>query len=242
MALTRVLVVDDEPEIQYFLRSCLSGRGFAVQAAATGTAALAAADRWHPDAVILDLMLPDLDGFEVLKRLRKWTELPVVVVSGRDRDADKVRALDLGADDYVTKPFSVDELLARLRAVLRRSGRGRASPAGKTGFRCGRLQVDFERQYVAVDGAPVQLTPTEYRLLKELTTNAGKLLTHSVLLGRVWGAEYLDEADYLPAFVRRLRKKIEPDPANPCYILTEHRAGYRFASPETFDGQAEGPD
>jgi len=240
MARLRVLVVDDEREMQFFLRSCLTSRGYVVQVAGGGAEALATTERWRPDVMILDLIMPDLDGFEVLSRLREWSELPVIVVSARDRDADKVRALDLGADDYLTKPFSVDELLARVRAVLRRTGRGRSRPVGRPVFQCGRLRVDYERELVSVGGAPVRLTPTEYSLLKELTTNAGKLLTHSVLLGRIWGPEYLDEPDYLPAFVRRLRRKLEPDPKNPTYILTEHRAGYRFVDPEGFPGSAAG--
>lgn len=236
MAGERILVVDDEPEIQFYLRTCLVPRGYLVETASTGAEALFCVERWRPDAVILDLLLPDVDGFRVLSQLRGWSEVPVVVISARDRDTDKVRALDAGADDYVTKPFSVDELLARIRALLRRVGRGRGYPSSRAVFRCGRLQVDYERQCVLVDDTAVKLTPTEYSLLKELTTNAGRLLTHSVLLSRVWGPEYVNESDYLPAYVRRLRKKIEPDPKAPRYILTEHRAGYRFAPPERFEG------
>ena len=235
MARTRVLVVDDEREMQSYLRQCLTLRGYAIQLSSTGAEALRTVERWRPDAMLLDLLLPDVDGFEVLSRLREWSEVPVVVISGRDRDADKVRALDLGADDYVTKPFSLDELLARLRAVIRRASQRQARPAGRTAFECGRLRVDYERELVTVDGVPIRVTPTEYSLLKELTTNAGKLLTHSLLLARIWGPEYVDEPDYLPAFIRRLRRKLEPDPSNPRYILTEHRAGYRFVAPESLE-------
>lgn len=225
----RILVVDDEAEILRLVESVLSGP-YSVQCTSSAAEALALVERDEPDLVVLDLLMPSIDGFEVCRRLRRWSQVPILVLSGHDRPGDKAKALDLGADDYLTKPFSVDELLARLRAILRRVMRPEhtAPPT----LVAGALSIDFDRQQVLVSQREVRLTPTEFRLLRELAVQPGKLMTHSMLLRRVWGPEYRDELDYLRVFIRRLRRKIEPDPDDPQYIITESRAGYRFRIPE----------
>lgn len=233
----RILIVDDESEILRLFESVLSGP-YQVQGTSNGTEALAAVERDQPDLVVLDLLMPGLDGFEVCRRLRRWSQVPIIVLSGRDRPGDKVRALDLGADDYLTKPFSVEELLARIRAILRRVGRPELT--GPPTLVAGELRIDFDRQQVSMAGREVRLTPTEFNLLRELAAQPGKLMTHRMLLQRVWGPEYRDELEYLRVFVRRLRRKIEPDPDQPRYILTESRAGYRFHVPEVNQAPGEG--
>jgi two-component system KDP operon response regulator KdpE len=221
----RVLVVDDEPQIIRALRVALTAQGYDVVASVNGEQALDAAATTPPDAVILDLGLPGLSGLEVCRSLREWSQVPILVLSARSAEREKVAALDLGADDYVTKPFGMDEVLARLRAALRRSS---ATPPTEAQFETGELRIDFGRRLVTVGGKEVHLTPTEYSLLKLLVANPDRVLTHGMLLRSVWGSEYGEEAHYLRVFVRQLRQKIEPDPSRPRYILTEPGVGYRF--------------
>jgi two-component system KDP operon response regulator KdpE len=222
----RILVVDDEPQILRALGTMLRGAGFTVDTAATADAALAAAAAHPPAAVILDLVLPDGSGTDVTRELRTWTEAPVIVLSAVGEESEKIAALDAGADDYVTKPFSVDELLARLRAVLRRS----APDAGPV-LEVGELRIDVPQRFVTRAGERVKLTPHEFDLLRVLAQNRGKLLTHRMLLNEVWGPSYQAEAHYLHVYVSHLRAKIEPDPARPRYVLTEPGAGYRLVDP-----------
>jgi two-component system KDP operon response regulator KdpE len=224
--MTRGLVVDDEPQILRALQTSLKGAGYEVDTATTGEQALTAAAVRPPDAVILDLVLPDMSGTEVSKELRAWSTVPVIVLSVVGDEQEKVAALDAGADDYVTKPFSVDELLARLRAALRR-----AEPSPEPVLTIGDLRVDLEARDVTFEGKPVQLTPHEYGLLTLLARNEGKLLTHQAILREVWGRAYSDESHYLHVYVSQLRRKIEPDPARPRYILTEPGVGYRLVDP-----------
>jgi two-component system KDP operon response regulator KdpE len=222
---TRVLIVDDEPQIRRALRTSLRAHGYEVATAATGEEGLALAVDAAPDLVLLDLGLPDLDGTEVIHRLRAFSEVPVIVLSVRDQQADKVAALDAGADDYVTKPFGMEELLARLRAALRRAQPEEPAPPLQ---RFGELEVDLAKRLVRLRGRPVHLTRTEYALLEALVTNPGKLLTHQWLLRRVWGHGYGEESHYLRVYVRALRKKLGDDAAAPALILTEPGVGYRW--------------
>ena len=223
--MTRVLVVDDEPQIRRALRTSLEAHGYEVTTAGNGAEALVSAVDAAPDVLLLDLGLPDLDGTEVVRRLRAFSEVPVIVVSVRDQQADKVAALDAGADDYVTKPFGMEELLARLRATLRRSHPD--EPKAPV-IRFGDLEVDLTRRLVSVGGDPVHLTKTEYALLEALVTNPGKLLTHQWLLRRVWGMGYGQESHYLRVYVRALRRKLGDAAAAPSLILTEPGVGYRW--------------
>jgi len=222
--MTRVLVVDDEPQIRRALRTSLDAHGYEVLAAGTGEEAVLAAAEKSPDVVFLDLGLPDVDGVEVISRIRSFSEVPIIVVSVRELQADKVAALDAGADDYVTKPFGMEELLARLRASLRRHP-DEPSPAE---LRYGSLDIDLGRRLVTRSGARIHLTKTEYALLEALATNPGKLLTHQWLLRRVWGPGYGGESHYLRVYVRSLRKKLGDDAAAPTLILTEPGVGYRW--------------
>jgi two-component system KDP operon response regulator KdpE len=222
---TRVLVVDDEPQIRRSLRTTLAANGYEVHEAGTGEDALAAAAAEVPDLLVLDLGLPDMDGTEVIRRLRGWSDVPVIVLSVRDRQDDKIAALDAGADDYVTKPFGLGELLARIRAAQRRSNRA-SDLAPVLSF--GGLTVDLERRLVSVDGRVVHLTPTEYRLLEALVRHPGKLLTQRWLLQTVWGGGYGDEANYLRVYVRQLRQKLGDRADAPRFILTEPGVGYRW--------------
>ncbi len=224
--MNRVLVVDDEPQILRALRTSLRGAGYEVETAETAEAALTALAVNPPDAVILDLVLPDGRGTEVCRELRTWSSIPVIVLSVVGEEREKVAALDAGADDYVTKPFGIDELLARLRAALRRR-----EPSGEPVVEIGALRIDLEKQSVHVDGRLVQLTPHEFALLRALARAPGKLMTHSALLREVWGRAYGDESHYLHVYVSQLRRKLEPDPARPRYILTEPGAGYRLVEP-----------
>jgi len=223
--MTAVLVVDDEPQIVRALRTSLGAHGYEVHAASTGEEALAAAAAQPLDVVILDLGLPDLDGTEVVRRLRTWSAVPVIVLSVRETQADKVAALDAGADDYVTKPFGMEELLARMRAAMRRATPAESGPAV---MRFGELEVDLARRLVRRDGRPVHLTPTEYSLLEAMVRNPSKLLTHHWLLRRVWGPGYGDESHYLRVYVRALRRKLGDDAGSPQYITTEPGVGYRW--------------
>ena len=223
--MTRVLVVDDEPQILRALATNLRARGYEVDLAGTGEAALTLAQRHRPDAVILDLGLPGIDGLEVIRGLRGWTAVPIVVLSVREREADKVAALDVGADDYVTKPFGMGELLARLRAALRR-----ATPAEEQAVvRTDHLSVDLAaKRVVDADGEDVRLTPTEWAIVELLVRNPGKLVSQRQLLHDVWGPQYATETNYLRVYLAQIRRKLEPDPARPRYFLTEPRMGYRF--------------
>ena len=223
----RVLVVDDEPQILRALRATLRGAGYDVQTADTAEAALVSAAAHPPEAVILDLVLPDGNGTEVARELRTWTSAPIIVLSAVGEEHQKIEALDAGADDYVTKPFGVDELLARLRAVLRR-----ATPTQEPVIEIGALHIDVPERIVTVDGARVRLSPHEFDLLRVLAQNEGKLLTHRTLLREVWGPAYQVEAHYLHVYVSQLRRKIEPEPSSPRYILTEPGAGYRLVEPD----------
>lgn len=220
----RVLIVDDEPAIRRFLRASLAAHGYAVFEAENGQAALSAVTAERPDLIILDLGLPDLDGIEVTRLLREWTRIPIIILSVRGQEADKIAALDAGADDYVTKPFGAGELLARMRVALRRAGQSGAEPV----FSSDDLVVDLARRVVMVAGQEVQLTPTEYDLLRVLVTNAGKVLTHRQLLREVWGMGYEQEMHMLRVNVSNLRRKIESDPTRPRHVLTEPGVGYRL--------------
>ena len=218
-----ILVVDDEPQFLRALVTNLRGAGYDVATATTAAEALSAAGLRPPDAVVLDLLLPDGTGTEVARELRTWTDVPIVLVSAVGDEDEKIAALDAGADDYVTKPFAVGELLARLRAVLRR-----AAPSGEPVVRVGAIEIDLEKQAVSVDGEPVHLTPHEFRILRLLALNVGKLLTHRAILREVWGPSYADESNYLHVYVSQLRRKLEADPSRPRHLLTEPGAGYRL--------------
>jgi two-component system, OmpR family, KDP operon response regulator KdpE len=224
----RVLVVDDEPQFLRALSTNLRGAGYDVDTAATAAAALAAAPLRPPDAVILDLLLPDGSGRDVCRELRTWTQAPIILVSAVGDDDEKIAALDAGADDYVTKPFAIGELLARLRAVLRRSG----SPEQPV-VDVGPIRVDLAKSSVTLDGELVHLTPHEFKILRLLALNEGKLLTHRAILREVWGPSYGDESNYLHVYVSQLRRKLEPDPARPRLLVTEPGAGYRLVAPAT---------
>jgi len=227
MKKTRILVVDDEPSIRKFLKANLEANDYEVLMAINGTEALKNFEMALPDLVILDIIMPEMDGFEVCRRIREWSLVPIIMLSARGDEEDKVKCLDLGADDYVTKPFGKDELIARVRAVLRRVEAVKATSNTPT-FTDGNLEMNFYKRQVRVDNNEVRLTPTEYGLLQELVSNAGKVLTHTHLLNKVWGMEYAEEREYLHVFVRRLRAKIENDSANPRYILTVSGVGYQF--------------
>ncbi len=223
----RTLIVDDEISIIKFLRANLEANGYEVTAALNGAEALHTFEMELPDLVILDIMMPEMDGFEVCRRLREWSQIPIIMLSARADESDKVKCLDLGADDYITKPFGKDELIARVKAVLRRTDMDTASPT-QTSFSSRDLEINFAKRQVTMAGKEVKLTPTEFSLLQEFSLNAGKVLTHAHLLSRVWGAEYRDEREYLHVFVRRLRAKIEPDPTDPSYIMTVPGIGYQI--------------
>ncbi|HEY5975664.1 MAG TPA: response regulator [Geobacteraceae bacterium] len=222
--LPRILVVDDEVAIQRFLRTVLSAEEFSLHQAETGHAALAAAAAVKPDLILLDLGLPDLDGVEVIQRIREWSPVPIIVLSVREREDDKVHALDAGADDYLTKPFGISELLARIRAALRRAVQQVPEPL----YRIEGLAVDLGRRRVTVNEQEVQLTPTEYDLLRLLVTHAGKVLTHSQILRQLWGIAYLEQPHVLRVNISNLRHKLETDPSRPRYIITEPGVGYRL--------------
>jgi two-component system KDP operon response regulator KdpE len=223
--MSRVLVVDDDPALARALSINLRARGYEVDVAGTGTAALRLAARQPPDAVVLDLGLPDMDGAEVIAGLRGWCNAPVLVLSARDSQPDKVAALDLGADDYVVKPFGMDELLARLRAALRRRDQGTGGPVVETAA----FTVDLADRRVIRDGADVRLTPTEWHLLEVLARNVGRLVGQRELLREVWGPAYEQETQYLRVYVAALRRKLEPVPSRPVHLLTEAGMGYRLS-------------
>ena len=229
MKKTRILVVDDEISIIKFLRSNLENKGYKVFAAMNGVEALQTIEMELPDLIILDIMMPKMDGFEVCQRLREWSQIPIIMLSARSDENDKVKCLELGADDYMSKPFGKDELLARIKAVLRRTEVMTNKPT-QPSFTSGDLKINFVERRVTVAQREVKLTPTEYNLLQELVRNANKVLTHSMLLGKVWGPEYREEKEYLHTFVRRLRRKLEPNPTEPKHITSVPGVGYQFKS------------
>jgi len=225
--MTRILVVDDEPQLLRALGTNLKARGYEIDLAPTGEAALALAARNHPDLVILDLGLPGIDGIEVIRGLRGWTHVPILVLSVREAERDKVAALDAGADDYVTKPFGMDELLARLRAALRR-----AAPADEAAeIVTPDFTVDLAAKRVLRGQEEIRLTPTEWEIVEILVRNPGRLVTQRQLLQEVWGPQYSTETNYLRVYLAQIRRKLEPDPARPRYFITEARMGYRFEAP-----------
>jgi len=228
-SLESILVIDDEPQIRRLLRICLECQGYRYMEAESAGNGLIRATAAQPDAIILDLCLPDLDGMQFLKQLREWSRVPVIIVSARDREQDKIEALDTGANDYLTKPFGVGELMARIRAVLRTAATA-ATPEGPPVFEVGDLSVDLVYRRVTIRGEHVRLTRTQYRLLVALVQNAGKVLTHRQLLKEVWGANCVHETAYLRVYVRQLRQKIECEPARPRYLLTEPGVGYRLSA------------
>ncbi len=224
--LPRILIVDDEAAILRLLHTSLDTGEFALHKAENGHAALAAAVAVKPDIILLDLGLPDMDGVEVIRRIREWSQVPIIVLSVREREGDKMEALNAGADDYLTKPFGVGELMARIRAALRRSLREAPEPV----CRIDELEVDLPRRRVSVAGMEVQLTPTEYDLLRLLVTHAGKVLTHSQILRQIWGVAYVEQQNVLRVNISHLRQKIEKDASRPRYIITEPGVGYRLKS------------
>ena len=221
----RILVVDDEQEITFVLRSGLTKHGYTVRVAGDGEAALDLFQAWTPDLVITDLAMPNMNGLQLCQRLRESSEVPIVILSVKGEEAAKIEALDAGADDYLTKPFGMGELLARVRATLRRAP---AISSEATTIEAGDFHIDLESREVQVKGKVVYLSPKEFDLLVFFVRNSGKVITHRTLLGKIWGGDYTEQTEYLRVFVRHLRKKIEPDPAKPRYILTEPWVGYRF--------------
>jgi two-component system, OmpR family, KDP operon response regulator KdpE len=224
-----ILIVEDEPQIRHFLHATLTAEGYRVIEAENGQRGVLEAATHKPDLVMVDLGLPDLDGVEVVKRIRAWSALPILILTARSAEADKVAALDAGADDYVTKPFGVGELTARIRVALRHAAHGaQESAAGKLHF--GNIEVDLERRLVRSDGMDIHLTPIEFRLLGCLAKHAGMVLTHRHLLREVWGPSHVNQSHYLRIYMKQLRHKLEPDPARPRFLLTETGVGYRLAA------------
>jgi two-component system KDP operon response regulator KdpE len=225
----KILVIEDEEEITRLLEFRFQQEGYDVLAAKNGVDGLRILQQEHPDLVMLDVMMPRMNGWETCKRIRQYSDVPIIMLTALGQEADKVRGLELGADDFVTKPFSLAELVARVRAALRR---GKQPPATNGTVRIDeRLAVDRARQQVIVEGQKIELSPTEFRVLDCFLGNAGRVLTHQSLMTQVWGWEYLDETDYLKVYIHHLRKKIEEDPGKPCYIVTERGLGYRFQVP-----------
>ena len=224
----RILVVDDEPQLIRVLRTGLKSRGYEVRAAADGLAGFEMFTDWHPDLVITDLAMPNVDGLELCRRVRAVSQVPIIVLSAKGEEKTKVEALDMGADDFVTKPFGIDELLARVRASLRRATAPSINEAAQTMLESGDFHVDFEAREVKVRGKEIHLTPKEFELLIYFIKHSGKVLTHRTLLSAIWGGNYVEQNEYLRVFVGNLRKKIEPDAAAPRYIVTEPWIGYRF--------------
>ncbi len=221
---TTILVVDDDPVIVKFVSANLKARGFSVVTAEDGEAAIKAMEQTLPDLVILDIMMPGMDGVEVCGRIREWSKVPIIMLTAKNELNDKVELLNLGADDYITKPFGIEELLARVRAILRR--KVGAASSDTVLFVNDDLEINFAERWVSLDGKQIDLSPTEYDLLRELAQNAGKVLTHQMLLSRVWGSEYGNETEYLRVYIGRLRGKLEVDPKKPKHILTKSGVGY----------------
>lgn len=224
----RILIVDDEPQITRVLRRSLTTHGYDVRVASDGLAALQTFGDWPPDLVVTDLSMPNTDGLQLCRNLRAISQVPIIVLSVRGEESTKVQALDAGADDYITKPFGIDELLARIRAALRRAQTAKIDDAASPILEVGDFRLDLEDRRVTVNGAEVHLTPKEYDLMVYLISHPGKVLTHRTLLTSIWGGESVEQTEYLRVFVGQLRKKIEPEPATPRYILTEPWIGYRF--------------
>jgi len=224
----RILVVDDEPQLTRVLRTGLTSRGFEVRAAADGLAGFEVFSDWHPDLIITDLAMPNMDGLELCRRVRDISQVPIIILSAKHEEKTKVEALDIGADDFVTKPFGIDELLARVRASLRRAAASPKNSAAQTLLESGDFHVDLDSRAVTVRGSEVHLTPKEFDLLTYFLKHPGKVLTHRTLLAALWGGNYVEQNEYLRVFVGNLRKKIETDAASPRYILTEPWIGYRF--------------
>ncbi|HXD99775.1 MAG TPA: response regulator [Candidatus Acidoferrum sp.] len=223
-----VVLIEDEAQIRRFLRATLTGQGYRLFETTTGADGVVEVASRQPDVVIVDLGLPDMDGLEVIRRLREWTAVPVIVLSARGQERDKVSALDAGADDYVSKPFSAGELLARIRVALRHTA-GASHEGSEAAFKVGDLQVDLLRRHVSMRGADVRLTPIEYKLLATLVKHAGKVVTHQQLLRDVWGPSHEDQSHYVRVYMAHLRHKLETEPARPRYLLTEPGVGYRLA-------------
>ncbi len=227
----KILVVDDEPHLVKLVRSNLEAQHFKVITAMEGQSGLAMVEKEGPDLVILDVMMPGMDGFDVLQKIREFSSVPVIMLTAKDQDVDVVKGLQFGADDYVKKPFSVHELMARVEAVLRRAAPGDDVQA-RPPFVVGDFTMDFQQRQVTVRGKEVRVGPTEYKLLSQLVRNAGRVMLHADLLRKVWGPEYGGETEYLRVYISYLRNKIEEDPSKPKYILTEHGVGYLFKRPE----------
>ena len=223
-----ILLIEDEPEIRRFLRTTLPNQGYRLFEADTGQEGLAQAQARNPDLILLDLGLPDIDGLDIIKKLREWARMPIIILSARGHEQVKVTALDSGADDYITKPFGVEELLARLRTALRHAASPQAESDGATIFSTGDLKMDLIRRHVYVGEKEIHLTPIEYKLLAALVKHAGMVMTHRQLLKEVWGPLHVDESQYLRVYMRQLRHKVEADPARPRYLLTELGVGYRL--------------
>ena len=233
MTQTRILVVDDEPKLVHLMREVLAATDFAVLSTGRGEGAIEMVALERPDLVLLDIVLSGtIDGYEVARRVREFSDVPIIMLTAKARESDLLRGFDSGADDYLTKPFSSKELLARVRAVLKRTRRESTTPA-EVDIVCGDLRIELARRRVTVAGREVRLTPTEYNLLHELATHRNQILLHTQLLTAVWGAEYRDDLDYLRAYVRYLRRKIEADPANPRLIVTSSGVGYMLVCPES---------
>ena len=228
----KILVVDDEPQLTRVLRTGLKSRGYDVLAAADGLAGLETFKTWKPDLVIADLAMPNMDGLELCRQLRAISQVPIIILSAKGEEKVKVEALDIGADDFVTKPFGIDELLARMRAALRRAKTSSVEQAVQTRLEAGDIQIDLESRSVTVAGREVHLTPKEFELLVYFIRHTGKVLTHRTLLAAVWGGDYVDQDQYLRVFIGNLRKKLETNAASPRYILTEPWVGYRFSPSE----------
>ncbi|OGN91117.1 MAG: DNA-binding response regulator [Chloroflexi bacterium RBG_13_48_17] len=224
-----ILIVDDDPAILRLLSTNLKARGYEIFTATDGEESLEAVQRDFIDLIILDLMMPKVDGVEVCRRVREWSDVPIIILSARGDENDKVKCLELGADDYLTKPFGIAELMARIKTAFRHRGDPSVAPAQAT-FSCDGLEINFAKRRVTVNGKEVTLTPTEFALLQHLAVNADKVLTHNMLLQSVWGNEYSSEKEYLRVFVGRLRRKLEPDPKNPKYIQTIPGVGYHIAT------------
>jgi two-component system KDP operon response regulator KdpE len=224
-----IVLIEDEPQIRRFLRATLTSQGFRLFEATTGADGLVEVGSRLPDVVVVDLGLPDMDGLQVIRRLREWSAVPIIVLSARGQEQDKVAALDAGADDYVSKPFGASELLARIRVALRHTA-GATHEGGEASFKVGDLQVDMVRRHVTMGGREIRLTPIEYKLLTTLVRHAGKVVTHQQLLREVWGPTHTDQAHYVRVYMAHLRHKLEAEPARPRYLLTEPGVGYRLAA------------